>query len=81
MSKAVYFRQCRLRKGDAHMTSWIPEKFAVVGKVVRLWENGAWDNGWVVDSAGEHRLDESMLPDWHRDIKGHRRATGDALPK
>jgi hypothetical protein len=63
-------------------TSWIPEEFAVVGKVLKLKNaDGIWDNGWIVQTAGQNRVAENMLPDYHSEIKGHRKATGDALPK
>jgi hypothetical protein len=50
MSKAAYYRQCRLRRGNEETTSYIPEEFAVVGKVLRLRDDsGKWESGWVVD--------------------------------
>lgn len=63
-------------------TSWIPEKFGVQGKVLKLKDSdGNWDDGWIVKMASQTRLAEDMLPDYHDEIKGHRKATGDALPK
>ncbi len=86
MSKTVYYRQCHLVKpiarGESHQTSWLPETFAVLGKVLKLrGADGAWDNGWVVRRVGSYRAPDDSVPDAHKDIKGHRRATGDALPK
>src|SRR5262249_48812148 len=84
MSKSIYFRQCRMEKnlptGTKHMTSWIPEAFAVVGKVLKLRDDGVWEDGWRVTTAGA-RLADDDLPDPHDDVKHHRRATGDSLPK
>jgi hypothetical protein len=85
MSKTIFYRQCRLSKKESdvtfHQTSWIPETFAVVGKTLRLRENGQWQDGWVVQAVGATSLSEDLLPDTHDDIKGHRRASGDSLPK
>lgn len=60
---------------------WIPERFAVAGKVLRLSDGETWEDGWVVRAVGPYRMAEEELPDPHRDIKRHRRATGDAQPK
>jgi len=47
-------KQCILRRGDAVMTSWIPERYAVKGKVLKLKdrETKVWRDGWVVESVG-----------------------------
>jgi hypothetical protein len=85
MSRTVYYRQCQLvrphGRGEMRQTSWIPEAFAVVGKVLRLREADDWQDGWVVSAVGPFRRAFEELPDPHGDIKRHRRATGDALPK
>lgn len=73
----MFYRQCHLKKGNTHQTSWIPEQFAVVNKVLKLREDGVWDDGWVVQTVSETRLDET--PDWRKDIRGHRKTTGDSL--
>ena len=63
-------------------TSYIPEPFCVVGKVLKLRdEDGEWNDGWIVETAGKDRVDGDRLPDYHKEIKGHRQATGDSLPK
>lgn len=63
-------------------TSWIPERFAVVGKVLKLKNSdGEWDDGWVVTLASKTRIADESLPDYHDEIKGHRKATGDSQPK
>jgi hypothetical protein len=81
MGKPVFYRQCLLTKGTSTTTSWIPERFAVLGKVLKFKdEGGTWDNGWVVEAV-YGRLHRAQLPDSHREIKQHRRNTGDSLPK
>ncbi len=82
MARDVYYRQCRLRKrfdgGELVQVSWIPEPYATAGRVVKLREDGVWDDGWVVVGAGTNRLLASEVPDFHVLSKAHLRATGDA---
>lgn len=62
--------------------TWVPEKFAVMGKVLKLRDDDdVWDNGWVVINCGGNRLAEELVPDYYDLIKGHRQATGDAIKK
>lgn len=76
------YRQCELRKsmGDGQtvsQVSYIPTKFAVVGRTLKLRnESKSWDDGWVVISVG---LIENAPTDARAKIKSHRRATGDSL--
>ena len=85
MSKGVYYRQCRLRKNHenkeySEQVSYIPEPFCVKGKVLKLRDaKNTWEDGWKVMEVSAHRrLDEDM-PDIHKEIRGHRKATGDSL--
>lgn len=83
MAKQVFYRQCRLVKrtatGELQQVSWIPDRYAVAGKVVKLREeDGTWDDGWVVRSAGTNRLAADQVPDYHEMSKAHLRASGDA---
>lgn len=41
--------QCRLRRGDEVQTSWLPRRFAKVGKALVLEEGGKWLGGWRVE--------------------------------
>lgn len=78
------YTQCRLKKktsdGTLEQMSFIPDKFAVMGKVLKLKEGQIWDDGWVVESVGK-TISEEYLPNPHIDIKRHRKNTGDSLPK
>ena len=40
--------QCTLKKGDIQTTAWLPSKFAIEGKCVKLLD----EDGWVVLSTG-----------------------------
>lgn len=55
MARELFYRQCKLQKGDMHQTSWLPEAFAVEGKTLRLREGDAWVEGWVVIKAYKPR--------------------------
>lgn len=86
MAKIVNYKQCKLEKkvenGTKHIVSYIPEQFAVVGKVLKLRDSDkVWENGWVVKSAGNNAIPEKEIVDAHQTIKGHRKMTGDADPK
>jgi len=81
MSKEKY-RQCsmerRLEDSVENTVSYIPEKYAQVGRVLKLkGESGVWSDGWVVNIVG------AILepPDIHKAIRQHRDRTGDSLPK
>jgi hypothetical protein len=54
----VFYRQCVLIKNIENSyletTSYIPEPFCKVGRILKLKdEDGTWDDGWKVISAGE----------------------------
>ena len=36
--------------------SWIPEKFATIGRIVDLKENAGWAKGWKIASVGGKML-------------------------
>lgn len=55
-----YYKQCDLKKGNITQTSYIPEKFAVAGAVLKIKQNGQWDDGWVVESV-HARVDEDFI--------------------
>lgn len=85
MAKNTNYRQCRLSKktqnGEMIQTSWIPDQFAKLGKVIKIRQSDVWSNGWIVKQVSETCLPESNLPNFHKEIKGHRKTTGDSLPK
>ena len=70
----TYYRQCRLARGPARQMAWIPEKFAVAGRFLRLTEAGATEDGWEVMSVGA-RLAEEVVRERSRDYKHTRQAS------
>ena len=86
MSKNVKYVQCELKRnvgdGSEQTVSYIPQKFAKVGHVLRLKDdNDEWVDGWVVESAGSEIVEGDQIPDSHKAIKSHRKATGDSTPR
>ena len=67
------YRQCRLQRGSQFDQAWIPEKFAQVGRVIRVKRDGEWSDGWAVvmifgqlsDGAAESGRDEYR---YHREV-------------
>jgi len=41
-------RQCMFRKGLTRHTAWIPDKFAVLGKFVKIKKDNVWEDGWEI---------------------------------
>ena len=84
--------QCKLRKKEyipycegiiltdwiyAYQTSWIPKKYAIVGKYVRLKtdnEDRPWDDGWEVMETGTE-LDSKTVTERSMDYRKQRRAS------
>jgi len=78
--------QCELRRngadGSERTTSYIPQKFAKVGHVLRLKDDrDAWVDGWVVERVSSAIVEGDKIPDSHKAIKNHRKATGDSAPR
>lgn len=76
------YRQCLLVKTEKDSTSslvtWIPNKFAILGKILKLREDDSWDDGWVVNEIFDS-VNEKDLIDPHKIRKVHRSRTGDSL--
>ena len=65
------FKQCRLQKGNVQQVSWIPEQFAVEGKVLRLFD----EFGWKVISVSIGSVDLEKVKMLEEQHKHHRRNT------
>ncbi len=58
MFEQIYYRQCKLRQTymnllnkkpiDIIEVTYIPEKYAVMGKHLRLWTDDEWTGDWEV---------------------------------
>jgi hypothetical protein len=58
MKKETNYIQCSLVKNKSiHHMAWIPEKFAVIGKFIKIkQDDGTWDDGWEVTGDGERKI-------------------------
>ena len=69
-----YYVQCRLTRGSARQTAWLPEKFAAVGRTIRLTEGHWSEDGWQVAGIGT-RLAEDYVRERSRDYLQTRKAS------
>lgn len=71
----IYYRQCKLEWQEfpvmTQQVAWIPEEFAVVGKILKIKD----EDGWRVTEVGSHRQSEDYIQDHERDFLGHRKRT------
>ena len=79
----MLYSQCTIEKktesGKTTQVTWLPAKYAVKGKVLKLKDDGdKWQDGWVVMQVGDP---SERPPDWKKLVRQHRKDTGDALPK
>ncbi|TWU46489.1 hypothetical protein [Rubripirellula reticaptiva] len=86
MSRNVRYVQCAMRRniarGSVRTTSYIPQEFAKVGRVLRLKDDKVgWVDGWVVECVGDSIVEGDQIPDSHKAIKNHRKLTGDSAPR
>jgi len=56
----MYHVQCVLNKDNIYQTSWIPEKYAKMGKWLKLKMDGKWEDGWQVIERGHRELTENV---------------------
>lgn len=78
------YRQCQMKKktltGYSKTTSYLPDEFAREGKYLQLKDDyDRWDNGLLVTHASQHFT--TAPPDYRKAIRGHKKMTGDSLPK
>lgn len=66
----MYHRQCLLGCGARRYVAWIPERFARVGKRIRIDRHGAWR----VREVGV-RLPSELVVERSQDYKHQRRAS------
>tara|TARA_R110002074_G_scaffold32309_4_gene90233 strand:- start:14466 stop:14699 length:234 start_codon:yes stop_codon:yes gene_type:complete len=49
MSKKDTYTQCALKRNKHHHTAWIPSKFAVLNKFIKIKKSDkSWEDGWEV---------------------------------
>lgn len=52
--KTTTYTQCSLKRGNSHHMAWIPTKFAVKGKFIKIKRaEDDWEDGWEVVGVSE----------------------------
>jgi hypothetical protein len=61
VSKERYYCQCSMSRGNVHTIAYLPEKYAVLDKVLKIKQaDESWEDGWVVKSVGERKPHEYL---------------------
>ena len=68
------YHQCWLVRGSAKQMAWIPAKFAVAGRYLKLTENGEAEDGWQVAGIGA-RIPAEDVRERSQDYKHTRQAS------
>jgi hypothetical protein len=63
--------QCTLRRGNIRDVCWLPSKFAVEGKYLRIKE----ENGWQVTGVGDLRLPSDYVEKQKNNYRSQRQAS------
>ena len=70
--------QCLMEKktnsGTLSQLSWIPEKFAIDKKIVKIKEGKEWNDGWIIKKVC-HRMEDEEQAKLERVWKKHREVT------
>ncbi len=69
-------KQCLLTSGTLDLVAWIPDEFAVVGKIIDVRQkDGKWSEGWTVDIVYGPLLSFEYVREHERDYKSQRKAS------
>ena len=68
---SIKYKQCKIEKNGTSDTVYIPEKFAIKNKTIRIKE----DDGWKVLEVYEHIMDEKEVIERERDFTKTRKAS------
>lgn len=60
-NKMELYKHCTLEKGNISTHSWIPERFAIIGKIIRLKKNEEWESGWCVKTASNNLVPGTLI--------------------
>ena len=63
--------QVNMVRDTIHDTCWIPSKFAVQGKFLRIGD----ENGWQVTSVGDLKMPSKYVEERGRDYRSQRQAS------
>lgn len=65
MSHSAFYVQCRLKRKVRRgifqsMVSWLSDRFAAKGRILRLKNRGGWEDGWEVVETWTRREAEKV---------------------
>lgn len=72
------YTQCLLKKNNTTQVSWVPKKFALKNKIVKLKIEDRWDEGWQII---EVYTDANLTQTPEHAFKKHKGHTGDSIKK
>ncbi len=70
-----FYKQCTMQRGTEGDVAWIPEKFAVEGKYLRIKKDGTEENGWKVVHVATNRVEGAYLKEHERNYLTQREAS------
>lgn len=59
----IYYKQCAIQKDNETILIWIPERFAVKEKLLKMKLSKNWQSGWEVIRVFSVRLDDVEILD------------------
>jgi len=60
------YKQCKLKKGNTCRVTWLPDKFAKKGKLLRLKDDDGWvvQEVWATESEANVKARERTFDRW-----------------
>ena len=68
------YTQCYIQKENKHDIAWIPSKFAVIEKLIKIKIDNIWINGWKVIKTYSVNSEDHIL-EHEMDYRKQRRAS------
>jgi len=56
-----YYQQCLLYRDNRYMLSWIPTQFIKKHNILKLLNNGEWENNWMIITYFGTKITEDKL--------------------
>lgn len=76
MKKEINYIQCALERNGSHHMAWIPEKFAILEKYVKIkQDDNSWQDGWQVKGISDTKKTATEANDASQLYKKTRKAS------
>ena len=78
--KDYLMNQCKFKKGNFYTTTWIPKKFAIKGKFVKIkmirnYSEIVWEDGWEIIAVYQPSRLSKHIIERSEDYKNTRKAS------